>query len=154
MSKNNISQYKSEFKYRPYSQNELKEIREKNLGRMHIGNTMCFHDKCNHFYFAKKGGKKEDNVINNNDYGSCSVCWKLRNSFETNRNSFEELIDEYNMYFSEKPDKWTIKLITLEKNYYKWLYYGFGRKKRIYNEKVKDEKVNDEKVNDEKDEKD
>lgn len=41
---------------RPYSQDELNDIRARNLSRLNVGNVMVYHDKCNHFYFAKAGG--------------------------------------------------------------------------------------------------
>ena len=59
---------------RPYSQNELQEMRERNLVRLGIGNSMACHD-CGHCYFAKANGKKEERINSEEgDIGSCSVC--------------------------------------------------------------------------------
>ena len=65
---------------RPYSQNELRDTRERNLGRIRVGSTMVSHERCLHFYFAKEGGKKEARMLESegSDPGYCSVCWKLK----------------------------------------------------------------------------
>ena len=116
---------------RPYSQNELQEMRERNLVRLGIGNSMACHD-CGQCYFAKANGKKEERINSGEegDIGSCSVCWKLKkmpsDGTEVNfRRLSEELVDAYLCCFAKKPERWTHYMVYLEQVYYKWLYLNF-----------------------------
>lgn len=117
---------------RPYSQDELRETRERNLGRLRVGTTMVTHERCSHFYFAKEGGKKEQRMTESNggDPGYCSVCWKLKKTPDEYREKAANLIDEYLHRFETCPDKWSHYLVDLEKVFYRWLYYEPDRRRK------------------------
>ncbi len=112
----------SEQIYRPISQEEIKNIRENNLRRTRISNLMVFHENCNHFYLAKQNGKKLKQIENNEGPGYCSVCWKIKNTPVERRDEIQNFVDNYQVNFENKPEKWTMDLVKLEKNYYNWLY--------------------------------
>ena len=116
---------------RPYSQDELADIRQRNLDRLNIGSTMVYHPKSGYFYLAKAGGKKEAAVLSGEvlEEGCCSVCWKLRKTPSELRELANNMIDEFILRFEKKPEKWTRELIHLENTYYKWLYLDFDRKR-------------------------
>ena len=117
---------------RPYSQDEISDIRTKSLSRLNVGDTMVFHEGCCHFYLAKAGGKKEAQVKEEQtlDTGCCSVCWKLRKTPKDLRKTAEEMVEAFNYNFSERPDRWSLSLLHLEITYYKWLYINFERRNR------------------------
>ena len=116
---------------RPYSQDELADIRQRNLDRLNIGSTMVYHPNSGYFYLAKSGGKKEAAVLSGEvlEEGCCSVCWKLRKTPSELRDTANIMIDEFILRFEKKPEKWTRELIHLENTYYKWLYIDFDRKR-------------------------
>jgi hypothetical protein len=116
---------------RPYSQDELEDIRQRNLDRLNIGSTMVYHPNSGYFYLAKSGGKKEAAVLSGEvlEDGCCSVCWKLRKTPSELREIANTMIDEFILRFEKKPEKWTRELIHLENIFYKWLYIDFDRKK-------------------------
>jgi hypothetical protein len=118
---------------RPYSQNELKETRLKNLNKLSIGEVMVYHPKCNHFYLAKSGGKKELAVLSNEDLDDscCSVCWKLRKTEDHLRDPVYDIVDAYQTRFEKKPEKWSLSLLHLELTYYKLLYLDFNRNRQF-----------------------
>jgi len=116
---------------RPYSQDELADIRQRNLERLNIGSTMVYHPNSGYFYLAKSGGKKEAAVLSGEvlEDGCCSVCWKLRKTPSELRDIANTMIDEFILRFEKKPEKWTRELIHLENTFYKWLYIDFDRKR-------------------------
>ena len=121
---------------RPYSQDELRDTRVRILERLNVGNMMVYHRRCNHFYLAKAGGKKETAVKENQelDPACCSTCWKLRKTPNNLRDEASDMVDAYHYNFENKPDNWTRSLINLESTYYKWLYQNFEpREKRRNN---------------------
>lgn len=117
---------------RPYSQIELKELREKLLSRSRVGRVMVSHEQCGHFYFAKEGGKKEQRIVDSDgkECGSCSVCWQLKKTPVEFRERALELVDEYQLNFESKPTKWNLGLIDLERSFYRWVYYDDTRRKK------------------------
>lgn len=117
---------------RPYSQNELNDMRDRILGRLKVGNTMVYHEQTGYFYLAKAGGKKEKSVQNGEqlDPAGCSVCWKLRKTPKHLRDEARDMVEAYQVNFEKKPDKWTLGLINLEATFYKWLYLNFDKKDR------------------------
>ena len=112
---------------RPYSQDELDELRHSLSYRLRLGNTMAIHKDCGHFYFVKKNGKKEREIIDTNNYGNCSVCWKLNKTPEYLYENALQLIETYKLYFDPySEDKYmTYSKVELENIYYKWLYEEF-----------------------------
>ena len=114
---------------RPYSQNELIDMRERILGRLKVGNTMVYHEQTGYFYLAKTGGKKEKAVQNgeNLDPAGCSVCWKLRKTPNNLREDAREMVEAYQVNFEKKPEKWSLNMVNLEATFYKWLYLNFEK---------------------------
>ena len=83
---------------RPYSQNEIHDIRNRFLASLAIDNVVyACHNKCGHTYYVKKFGRKRKEILdsNNHDTGNCSVCWKLRNTPADIRPQVIDLIDYY-----------------------------------------------------------
>jgi len=117
---------------RPYSQNELTDMRERILGRLKVGDTMVYHEQTGYFYLAKAGGKKEKAVQNGEelDPAGCSVCWKLRKTPQHLRDEARDMVEAYQVNFEKKPQRWTLNLVNLEATFYKWLYLNFDKKER------------------------
>ena len=113
---------------RPYSQLELKSMRENNRFSLYIGKVRAHHLKCGHFYLTKYNGKKEKEIIqngNNPDTGNCSVCWKLGKTPKHLYKSAKSLVGYYNSNFYEEPKFLTYDMVTGELDFYTWLYEEF-----------------------------
>ncbi len=121
-----------EFEYqhptRPYSQNELNFLKERNLRRLRVGKCEAYHSRCKHFYYVRKGGRKEKTIKENNnsqDVGNCSICWKFSKTPIDTRDKAEDLIDAY-MQFMELPLEPEKRInhydVELERIFYIWLY--------------------------------
>lgn len=113
---------------RPYSQEELNTKRNRAFRSMRIGNTKAHHRRCNHFYYVKGNGRKEKEIIENNDCdtGNCSVCWKLNKTPRHLRSNARDLIE---LYLNETEDrqKYNIEYLDFpyvqtEIRFYTWLY--------------------------------
>lgn len=113
---------------RPQSQNEFKCNRDKLFRAMRIGTIRAHHKKCDHFYLVKENGRKEKEIVeqNNNDSGSCSVCWKLNKTPRHLKTHAKNLIYSYHTTFYEYPKYMTSEKEFLESSYYKWLYDEFN----------------------------
>jgi hypothetical protein len=108
---------------RPYSQNELKFLREKMRRSLRLSEYRADHHKCGHFYHVKFNGRKESEIIekNDSDVGNCSVCWKLSKMCDL-KDEAEDLVDEYTYSFRTNPKILTYNLENLERTFYTWLY--------------------------------
>jgi len=127
---------------RPYSQNELTDMRERILARLKVGNTMVYHEQTGYFYLAKAGGKnfylakaggKKEKAVQNGeslDPAGCSVCWKLRKTPQDLREEARDMVEAYQVNFEKKPEKWSLNLVNLEATFYKWLYLNFDKRDR------------------------
>lgn len=109
---------------RPYSQNELSHIRERNFRVLRVGDTRVHHDRCNHFYYVKHNGRKEKRVKESgySDVGSCSVCWKYNKTSRHLKNKANDMLDEYKRVFFETPKYLSYDDVDIENIFYKWLY--------------------------------
>jgi len=109
---------------RPYSQNELRETRERLHKRLRLGNHMVRHVECGHFYLTKQNGRKEREIIEsgNNDVGNCSVCWKLSKTQDPLFDRASDLVNSYVKTFKTESKFATYDDLDLETVYYKWLY--------------------------------
>ena len=47
---------------RPYSQDELNDMRNKLYRSLRLGETTARHNRCNHFYLVKQNGRKEKEI--------------------------------------------------------------------------------------------
>lgn len=106
---------------RPYSLRELNDISSNLHNEFKLSNVLAHHDKCNHKYYVKKNGKKEKEIKENNSFGSCSVCWKLKNTDFSVKNIAHNLTNEYTKFINSK-NKLTYDYCDMEKMFYGWLY--------------------------------
>jgi hypothetical protein len=75
---------------RPYSQNELNFMKNREFKHFRIGDVYAYHENCKHSYLVKKNGRKEKEILQNGNNGNCSVCWRLS---KTPKNMYEESLD-------------------------------------------------------------
>lgn len=120
---------------RPYSQKELKFLRDRFYFKSRLGTTIIKHDDCKHFYIAKKGGKKETEFLKSGDVGNCSVCWKIRRTPRKLRQQAESLVQKYCELFQDavNTNNFTdenmlllFNYLSVEKYFYTWLYQEFN----------------------------
>lgn len=113
---------------RPYSQNELKNMRLKIYKDYRLGKTFARHSKCSHFYLVKENGRKYKDIQeqNNEDCGNCSVCWKINKTPKHLKNSAKNLVAEYDDLFRVEPTYLTYAKVDIEKCFYKWLCVEFS----------------------------
>ena len=105
---------------RPYSQAELKDIRDKFFRKMRIGDVLVTHSSCEHEYYARKNGRKEKLISEACIESNCSVCWRIKQiRAHFQRYNKIRLTDEYQNY---KKNPLTYYMIELEKLFYTWLY--------------------------------
>ena len=107
---------------RPYSNDELSDMRNNLYKKLRLGNNRATHKKCNHFYLVKENGKKEKEIIENGNHGNCSVCWKISRTDNNLKYKASELVNAYSYEFYEEPKNFTYNLYDLENVYYTWLY--------------------------------
>jgi hypothetical protein len=84
--------------------------------------VFAHHPDCNHFYLVKKKGKKESDILTDNNPGNCSVCWNLMKTPYDLKDKAEMLIEGYISEFRVPPDHLTYELLDLETTYYRWIY--------------------------------
>jgi hypothetical protein len=110
---------------RPYSQDELLFYKNKLFKNLNIGTNKAYHEQCEHSYFVKIGGRKE-NKINENDknIGNCSVCWKFHKTPNNLKETAKGLINTY--YNKKDKDYLTYDDVDLESSFYLWLYNDFN----------------------------
>jgi hypothetical protein len=119
-----LSQYTQP--HRPYSVEELKDIRENLYQSLKLGQQSVYHDKCNHYYLVRQNSQKEKEILesgNNRNIGNCSVCWKLNNCTKQNSDIASSLVYHYTNDFHLDPAPLSYDTVDLENMYYKWLYY-------------------------------
>jgi len=114
---------------RPYSQNELKAMRTELYNQYRLSKVEAQHNHCGHFYKVRKNGRKEKEILenNNSDTGNCSICWKL-NKIKDNycREIAKDVIYDHSKFFynvDNVDSKFlTYFMVNTEMTYYKWLY--------------------------------
>ena len=110
---------------RPYSQNELSFLKERNLRRLRVGKCEAYHSRCKHFYYVRKGGRKEKTINENNnsqDIGNCSICWKISKTSIDTQDKAEELIYAYMELPVDSEKRFNHYDVELERIFYMWLY--------------------------------
>ena len=111
---------------RPYSQDELKHMRQKLYRKLRLGKTVARHQQqCDHFYLVKQNGRKEKEMHENKNVGNCSVCWKLGKTPNHLRNRARNLVCAYSDTFLQEPTL-TYTNVDMETAYYSWLYEDFN----------------------------
>ena len=107
---------------RPYSNSELKDMKENFMKKLNLSNVRAFHKDCGHFYYVKENGRKEKELNENDNVGNCSCCWKLSKTPNNLLQKAEDLVNIYSTKFNEYPSFFTYDLIDIEICFYKWLY--------------------------------
>lgn len=108
---------------RPYSQNELGDMRHNLYRHLRVGKERAAHEKCGHFYTVKENGKKEKEIKENSgNIGNCSVCWKLSKTHPALKRKAGDVIKAYVSEFYTDPKYFTYDLFDLENVFYRWLY--------------------------------
>lgn len=109
---------------RPYSQLELQYKQKMLYKTLNLSNKKVCHKKTRYFYFVKKNGKKENEMIEKNccDVGNCSVTWKLLKIPKEDKTQTLNLINDYMDNFYDEPKYLTPYLANLEYDFYNWLY--------------------------------
>lgn len=136
---------------RPYCLQELRDLESELHDKYRLSNIFAQHYPCGHKYRVKKGGRKEQFILdtlleskNTSTYGpssnglgldgllddqTCSVCFKLRTSIESNKPT-ASFIDNIKILDglwpgAEGPDtdcKIDIEFLKQKTNFYKWLF--------------------------------
>lgn len=109
---------------RPYSQDELNDMRNKLYRSLRLGETKAHHERCNHFYLVKQNGRKEKEIKEQNspDVGNCSVCWKLSKTPNNFRRDAQQLVEAYSQIFYNEPKYLSYDKVDVEVVFCKWLY--------------------------------
>ena len=102
---------------RPYSQNELQDMRKNIHNSLKLGKIMAKHSKCGHIYITKQNGRKEKEMIqqNSSDVGKCSVCWKISKTPSKLRDKANNLSQDYYNTFNNNINYISYQVITYEK---------------------------------------
>lgn len=104
---------------RLYSSSELKFIEQELHKRYRLSDTFATHIPCLHRYRVKKGGRKEQQLLNSDssvlDDQTCSVCFKLRCTNEQPDIEIEYILQ----HDGENP---SLELLKNKNTFYKWLY--------------------------------
>lgn len=109
---------------RPYSKDELLDMRKKLYEDLKISDLTIIHKKCSHKYHVKTNGKKEQDIKNNKINKNCSVCWKLKQTQPQFKQLAFEMINAYmnNFYNENLITFYSYNLYDLENVFYTWLY--------------------------------
>lgn len=107
---------------RPYSSNELSDMRNNFFKKYNLSNVVASHKNCGHFYFVKENGRKEKELSENDNVGNCSCCWKLSKTPNNLLEKAEELVHIYSEKCHNYPTFLSYNLVDLEICFYKWLY--------------------------------
>ena len=100
---------------RPYSSNELRDMRDNFIKKLNLSNVTAYHKNCRHFYFVKENGRKEKELNENKDNtGNCSCCWKLSKIPKHLIQKAEDLVNIYSEKFNIYPSSLTYDLLDIE----------------------------------------
>jgi hypothetical protein len=105
---------------RSYGSDELKYIEQELHKRYRIGDVFATHIPCSHRYRVKKGGRKEQQIIESEnsvmDDQTCSICFKLRCDTDN------PMIEEINIVKEKDGQEPDLQLLKVKHNFYQWLY--------------------------------
>lgn len=108
---------------RPYSKDELFDMRKKLYDDIKISELTMYHKKCSHKYHVKVNGKKEQDLKNNLINKNCSVCWKLKNTSSELKDIAYDMVNTYmSKFYNENKMNYNYNLFDLENVFYTWLY--------------------------------
>ena len=113
---------------RPYSQNELNNMRASLYSNIRLGQKMANHQRCGHIYLTKHNGRKEKEMCQKNadDVGKCSVCWKISKTPKNLQDKARKLSQEYYNTFKQNTTYISYQKVDLESSFYTWLYNEFN----------------------------
>ncbi len=124
-----VLEYEIKEKTRPYSNDELKEEREKFYSSLKLSDVVAKHSRSKHMYKVRENGKKYQEIMatGNSDCGNCSVTWKLRKTPNELKNRAKELIESYyDIFYDGDPKNITYYELNIEMDFYNWLYNEFN----------------------------
>lgn len=104
---------------RTYGPLELCYLEEEFNRKLRIGNIFADHLDCSHRYRVKKGGRKEQKILETNgflDDQTCSVCFKLRCDPDVISEADIELVK------TKDGNDISLDLLIAKHNFYTWLY--------------------------------
>jgi hypothetical protein len=106
---------------RSYSSAELEYIEQELHRRYRLGDVFAVHLPCSHKYRVKKGGRKEQQIMNLTssvlDDQTCSVCFKIRCTDDKPALAEIEYVNEKD---GEKPP--SVEFLKAKDEFYRWLY--------------------------------
>ena len=103
---------------RSYSFAELEYIERELHRRYRLGDVFAVHLPCSHRYRVKKGGRKEQQILDSDssvlDDQTCSVCFKLRCTDDK-----PALVADVKERDGDEP---SVELLKAKDEFYRWLY--------------------------------
>lgn len=115
---------------RPYCLQELKDLESELHDKYRLSSIFAQHFPCGHKYRVKKGGRKEQFILDSNPTGNdsvlddqtCSVCFKLRTSIDSNKPT-TSVIDNTKLRDINDPfHAIDIDYLKQKTHFYKWLF--------------------------------
>lgn len=113
---------------RPYCLQELKDLESELHEKYRLSNVFAQHYPCEHKYRVKKGGRKEQYILDSHDNNreilddqTCSVCFKLRTSVENNNKPSLGVIENIQNNDNDET-KISIDFLKAKTHFYKWLF--------------------------------
>lgn len=105
---------------RSYGSAELEYLEQELHRRYRLGDVFAVHLPCSHRYRVKKGGRKEEQILESDsnvlDDQTCSVCFKLRCIDDKTYLSQIEYVKE------NDGAEASIELLKAKREFYQWLY--------------------------------
>lgn len=108
---------------RPYCLQELKDLESELHDKYRLSNIFAQHYPCDHKYRVKKGGRKEQFILDSDnllDDQTCSVCFKVRTSIDSNKPT-SSVIDNIKFRDDDNNDI-DIEFLKQKTHFYKWLF--------------------------------
>lgn len=118
---------------RPYGSVELGDLRRQMFYEFNLSSKVwIYHERCDHAYYVKQWGKKYKQVVEdvdnpkaNENVGSCSICWKLRQTPKSVYQDARDLVAHYEGILSDyiyNNAPITFNQLMIERIFYTWLY--------------------------------
>ena len=101
---------------RPYSKLEIADLYAEISNRLGLSDLNVYHEECGHSYLVKKNGNKYKQLVETNEKGNCSICWKFRKTPRFLHEAAQEFISLVD------PSKQTYLGCTVYRIFYTWLY--------------------------------
>ena len=108
---------------RPYCLNELKMLETDIHSKYRLSNVFAEHYPCSHRYRVKRGGRKEQFILETKDAlddQTCSICFKLRTNTEFIEG--DPLIEKISKMDGRGDQKIDIDFIHQKSIFYRWLF--------------------------------